>query len=71
MSLETKVIKSRLGLLSLAEELGNVSRACKYLGYSRETFYRYKELFEDGGEQALKDMNRRVPNVKNSIESVC
>lgn len=69
MSLETKVIKSRLGLLSLAEELGNVSRACKYLGYSRETFYRYKELFEDGGEQALKDMNRRVPNVKNRIEA--
>lgn len=68
MSLETKVIKSRLGLLSLAEELGNVSRACKYLGYSRETFYRYKDLFDEGGEQALKDMNRRVPNVKNRIE---
>ena len=69
MSLETKVIKSRLGLLSLAEELGNVSRACKYLGYSRETFYRYKDLFAQGGEQALKDMNRRVPNVKNRIEA--
>ena len=68
MSLETKVIKSRLGLLGLAEELGNVSRACKYLGYSRDTFYRYKELFEEGGEDALKDMNRRVPNVKNRIE---
>lgn len=69
MSLETKVIKSRLGLLSLAEELGNISRACKYLGYSRETFYRYKDLFAEGGEQALKDMNRRVPNVKNRIEA--
>lgn len=69
MSLETKVIKSRLGLLGLAEELGNVSRACKYLGYSRDTFYRYKELFEEGGEVALKDMNRRVPNVKNRVEA--
>jgi len=68
MSLETKVIKSRLGLLGLAEELGNVSRACKYLGYSRDTFYRYKELFDAGGEIALKDMNRRVPNVKNRID---
>lgn len=68
MSLETKVIKSRLGLLGLAEELGNTSRVCKYLGYSRDTFYRYKELFEQGGEDALKDMNRRVPNVKNRTE---
>lgn len=68
MSLETKVIKSRLGLLGLAEELGNVSRACKYLGYSRDTFYRYKELFEEGGEDALRDMNRRVANVKNRTE---
>ena len=68
MSLETKVIKSRLGLLGLAEELGNVSRACKYLGYSRDTFYRYKEMFDEGGEIALKDMNRRVPNVKNRID---
>lgn len=68
MSLETKVIKSRLGLLSLAEELGNVSRACKYLGYSRETFYRYKDLFAEGGESALKDMNQRVPNIKNRID---
>ncbi|MBK5721695.1 helix-turn-helix domain-containing protein [Dysgonomonas sp. Marseille-P4677] len=56
-------------MLSLAEELGNVSRACKYLGYSRENFYRYKDLFSEGGEQALKDMNRRGPNVKNRIES--
>lgn len=68
MSLETKVIKSRLGLLNLAEELGNVSRACKYLGYGRETLFRYKDLFAEGGQEALKDTNCRVPNVKNRIE---
>jgi hypothetical protein len=45
-----------------------VSRACKYLGYSRDTFYRYKELFDEGGESALRDMNRRVPNIKNRID---
>lgn len=69
MSLEIKVIKSRLGLLSFAEELGNISRTCKYFGYCRETFYRYKDLFAEGGEQTFKEMNRRVPNVKNRIEA--
>ena len=69
MSIETKVIKSRLGLLNLAEELGNVSLACKYLGYSRDTFYRYKELFSEGGEEGLREMSRRKPNVKNRIEA--
>jgi transposase InsO family protein len=69
MNVETKVIKSRLGLLNLAEELGNVSLACKYLGYSRDTFYRYKELVATGGEEALREMNRKKPNVQNRIEA--
>lgn len=69
MNVETKVIKSRLGLLNLAEELGNVSLACKYLGYSRDTFYRYKDLFSEGGEEALREMSRKKPNIKNRIEA--
>ena len=67
MNTEAKLIKSKLGLLQLAEELGNVSRACKYLGYSRDTFYRYKELFEEGGELGLKELSRRKANIKNRI----
>lgn len=63
-----KVIKHKVGLLNLAEELGNVSRACKVMGLSRDTFYRYKEAVDEGGVEALFDRSRRNPNYKNRVE---
>ena len=63
-----KIIKHKVGLLNLAEELGNVSKACKVMGLSRDTFYRYKAAVEEGGVEALFDQSRRRPNFKNRVD---
>ena len=62
------IIKHKAGLLNLAEELGNVSKACKIMGVSRDTFYRYQELAEEGGIDALVNRSRRGPNLKNRAD---
>ena len=63
-----RIIKHKVGLLNLADELGNISKACKMMGVSRDTFYRYKEAVDDGGVEALLDRNRRIPNIKNRVD---
>jgi transposase InsO family protein len=63
-----KIIKHKVGLLNLAEELHNVSKACKLMGFSRDTFYRYKNAVEEGGVSALIEKNRRKPNHKNRVD---
>jgi transposase InsO family protein len=65
-----RIIKHKVGLLNLAEELGNVSRACKTMGLSRDTFYRYKAAVENGGIESLFDKSRRQPNLKNRVDDL-
>ncbi len=62
------IIKHKLGLLNLAEELGNVSKACKVMGLLGDTCYRYKAAIDEGGIEALFDKTRRKPNHKNRVE---
>ena len=69
-SFNQNVIKHKTGLLNLAAELGNISRACRIMGFSRDTFYRYQAARDAGGVEALFEVSRRKPNLKNRVDEM-
>ena len=67
MTQEQKIIRAKVGLLELAKQLGNVSQACKMMGYSRDSFYRFKELYDKGGETPMQTFLDALPLAKEKL----
>ena len=80
MTATTESTKRKLSLLQLAEELGNVSKACQIIGYHRDTFYEVRRAFQVGGVAALVEQkrgpksphpNRVAPEIEEQILALC
>jgi transposase InsO family protein len=67
MSEDDVLFGFRLRLFTLAEELGNVSAACRAMGVDRSTYYRLKRKVDRWGLEALRVRERRRPRMPNQL----
>ena len=70
MITEDKIIKNKPGGLKLAEQFGNVSQVCRSMGYSRDSFYHFRDQCAEQGEARLREMSRQKPNPQNRVDPV-
>ncbi len=62
---EERVVKRKLRILRYAEQIGNVSKACRYFGIPRSIFYEWRNAFKVNGEEGLqhkKPIPKNQPN---------
>jgi hypothetical protein len=58
---ERKVIKGKAGLLELAKQPGGVTRACRVMGYCRDSLNHFRDLYEKGGDLVLAEITAQSP----------
>lgn len=65
MTNQERLITARLGILALATELKNVTKACRLVGMSRAQFYALKKTYESAGQTGLAPKIRKKPQMPN------
>ena len=61
MTTKGKIARRKLSLLELANEMSNVSKACRSMGYSRQQFYEFRRNYQTYGAEGLID---RLPGAR-------
>jgi transposase-like protein len=72
-------LSENFAFLNYAQEIGNVSKACRYFGISREAYYQWKRAYERHGEEALVNSKpcpenpklRTPPEIEKKLLHLC